>query len=105
MRISDWRSDVCSSDLKSRAFASRLAGSLGIPVATAASAEEVVRRADVVVTTTPSRTPLIEADWLHPGLHITAMGSDAPDKNELAPGVVAGADRLDRKSTRLNSSH
>ena len=34
------------------------------------------------------------ADWLHPGLHITAIGADAPDKNELHPEVLARADRL-----------
>jgi ornithine cyclodeaminase len=44
------------------------------------------------VTTTPSRDPLVVADWLHPGLHLTTMGADAPDKNELHPGVLERAD-------------
>lgn len=85
---------------KAAAYATRMTGALGIAVRAVATAEEVVRSADVVVTTTPSRAPLIEADWLHPGLHITAMGSDAPDKNELAPAVLARADRFvcDRRS-------
>jgi ornithine cyclodeaminase len=48
----------------------------------------------VVVTTTPARDPLVVADWLHPGLHITAIGSDAPDKNELHPAVLERADLL-----------
>jgi ornithine cyclodeaminase len=43
------------------------------------------------MTTTPSRTPLIEAADLHPGLHITAMGSDAEHKNEIAPAALAAA--------------
>jgi ornithine cyclodeaminase len=79
---------------KARAYAERMAASLSIPVRVADSPEAVVRGCDVVVTTTPSRTPLIEAGWLHPGLHVTAMGSDAPDKNELAPAVLAAADRF-----------
>jgi ornithine cyclodeaminase len=85
---------------KARAWAERMAGALSIPVQVAESPEAVVRGCDVVVTTTPSRTPLIEAEWLHPGLHVTAMGSDAPDKNELAPAVLARADRFvcDRRS-------
>ncbi len=59
-----------------------------------------MRESDTVVTTTPSRAPLVEADWLHPGLHITAMGSDAEDKNELEPAVLARAGLLvcDRRS-------
>ncbi len=52
-----------------------------------------MRRSQLVVTTTPSFVPLIQADWLHPELHITAMGSDAPDKVELAPGCLKRADR------------
>ncbi len=34
------------------------------------------------------------AEWLHPGLHITAMGSDSPEKNEIDPYVFARADRF-----------
>jgi ornithine cyclodeaminase/alanine dehydrogenase-like protein (mu-crystallin family) len=45
-----------------------------------------------MVTATPARTPRIVADWLHPGLHITAIGSDAADKNELHPDVLRRAD-------------
>src|SRR5690606_4939718 len=37
--------------------------------------------ADIAITTTPSREPLIQAQHLRPGLHITAMGSDAEHKN------------------------
>jgi ornithine cyclodeaminase len=65
---------------------------LGFPVAPAESLEGLVRDSDIVVTTTPSKEPLIEADWLHPGLHVTAMGSDTDHKNELAPAVLAAAD-------------
>ena len=47
---------------------------------------------NLIVTTTPSREPLITADMIKPGTHITAMGSDSPDKCELAPTVLASAD-------------
>jgi ornithine cyclodeaminase len=56
------------------------------------SVEHAVRGADIVVTTTPSRTPLVEAAWLDAGAHVTAVGSDEPDKQELAPDVLARAD-------------
>ncbi|RKJ22440.1 ornithine cyclodeaminase family protein, partial [Butyricicoccus sp. 1XD8-22] len=57
-------------------------------------AETVVRNSDIVVTTTPATEPLIKADWLHPGLHITAMGSDAEEKQELEADVLKKADRF-----------
>ena len=73
---------------------------LGITVCAAESMEQLVGESDLVVTTTSSRMPLIHADWLHPGLHITAMGSDLAGKQELDAGVLAAADLLvcDRKS-------
>ncbi|TBU81554.1 ornithine cyclodeaminase family protein [Pseudomonas daroniae] len=48
--------------------------------------------ADIAITTTPSREPLIRSEHLRPGLHITAMGSDAEHKNEIAPVVLAQVD-------------
>jgi ectoine utilization protein EutC len=82
---------------------------LGVEVIAAAGPEQVVRESDVVVTTTPARQPLIQADWLHPGLHITAMGSDAEVKQELAAEALTRANLLvcDRKSQafRLGELH
>jgi len=60
----------------------------------AASAEEAIKEADLVITATPSRRPIVRAEWLKPGVHITAMGSDGPGKQELFPEVLARADRL-----------
>lgn len=44
--------------------------------------------ADVIVTTTPSRTPLIRSAWVHEGTHINAIGADAPGKEELDPALL-----------------
>lgn len=73
---------------------------LGVDVEPAPSIEELVKASDIVVTTTPSRQALIHADWLHAGLHITAMGSDLAGKQELAPEALTRADLLvcDRRS-------
>lgn len=94
---------------KARDYAERMGAELGIRVSVEDSAEAVVRGSDIVVSTTPSRSPLIRADWLHPGLHVTAMGSDAPEKNELEPAVLLRADRFvcDRRaqSLRLGELH
>ena len=47
--------------------------------------------ADVVITTTPSRTPLVENEWIHEGTHINAIGADAPGKQELDPRILLRA--------------
>ncbi|MDD2060718.1 ectoine utilization protein EutC [Pseudomonas sp. GD03860] len=57
-----------------------------------ASVDEAMRGVDIAITCTPSREPLIEARHLQPGLHITAMGSDAEHKNEIAPSALAAVD-------------
>lgn len=73
---------------------------LEVEVLSTRSAEQVVRESDVVVTTTPSREPFLKVDWLHSGMHITAMGSDGEGKQELFPRVFERADLIacDRKS-------
>lgn len=56
--------------------------------------ESVVKQSDIVITTTPASVPVIKENWLHPGLHITAMGSDAEHKQELETGILTAADKL-----------
>ncbi|MDX1654867.1 MAG: cyclodeaminase [Candidatus Competibacteraceae bacterium] len=88
---------------RAEGYARDMAPLLGVEVRVADDPEALVRESDLVVTTTPSRQPLVRAEWLHPGLHITAMGSDAAEKNELEPQVLVKADRFvcDRKSQSL----
>lgn len=76
---------------KAEACAADLRDTLGVEAEVAVSPEALVRASQLVVTTTPSRAPLIEADWLHDDLHITAMGSDQPGKTEIAPDALAAA--------------
>lgn len=75
-------------------FAKAMKEQLNVEVVLCGSAEEVVRGSELVVTTTPSKTPIIKAEWLHPGLHITAMGSDAESKQELEADALSRADLL-----------
>ncbi|TAV45159.1 ectoine utilization protein EutC (plasmid) [Rhizobium leguminosarum] len=77
---------------KAQAVAAELAAKLGFPVTATPDARGAVTGADLIVTTTPSETPIIEAGWLEPGQHLTAMGSDAEHKNEIDPAAIAGAD-------------
>ena len=57
----------------------------------AASAEEAVRGADVVVTATTSPTPVLSGEWLSPGTHINAVGAPRPDWRELDDEVLRRA--------------
>jgi len=60
--------------------------------AVAETVEEAVEDADVVVTCTASREPLVRAEWLKRGVLVTALGSDGADKQELDVDVFARAD-------------
>jgi ectoine utilization protein EutC len=88
---------------KAMACAADLSNALGLRVEAVMDAAAVVRSSELVVTTTPARQPILQAGWLHPGLHITAMGSDAEEKNEIEPAAIARADRFicDRRSQSL----
>lgn len=60
-------------------------------VRAAASAEEAVRDADVVVTATTSSTPVLNGEWLSQGVHINAVGAPRPDWRELDDRVLRDA--------------
>src|SRR5262249_24994930 len=58
------------------------------------SAEEAVRGADIVVTATSAKDPVIEASWIGPGVHINAMGSNRAERRELPSDLVKRADLI-----------
>jgi ornithine cyclodeaminase/alanine dehydrogenase-like protein (mu-crystallin family) len=55
----------------------------GYDVTGASGPEQVCATADVLITATPARDPIVKAAWLRPGVHVNAMGADAPGKREL----------------------
>ena len=65
----------------------------------AATAGEAVRGADVIVTATSSREPVIESEWVQPGALIIAMGSNQPNRRELPADLVKRAEYLVADST------
>ena len=69
------------------------------------SAEAAVRGADVVVTVTSARDPVVERDWLAPGAHVNAVGSSIPTARELDSETIAAAEVfVDRRESTLNES-
>ena len=77
---------------KATACAADLSATLGVAAEVITDPADLVARSQLVVTTTPARNPVLKAEWLHPGLHITAMGSDQTGKNEIDPAALAVAD-------------
>jgi ornithine cyclodeaminase len=100
-----WARDAAKAD----ATAGRLREKLGIRVRAEPDRAKAAAKADIIVTTTPSAEPLIDAGFVSAGQHITAMGSDAEHKNEIAPAILRLADLYvadsARQTRRLGELH
>lgn len=66
----------------------------GYKVTTTMDAAEACANANLIVTTTPAHAPIITAQMIRPGTHITAMGSDTVEKQELDTEILKIADML-----------
>jgi ornithine cyclodeaminase/alanine dehydrogenase-like protein (mu-crystallin family) len=67
-------------------------GARGIQASGIGDLAAALTDADLVVTTTAARSPIVEQDVLAPGTHITAIGADAPGKRELDDSVIENAE-------------
>ena len=81
-------------DEKRAEFAREQEAQLGVATIAAGSAELAVRGADVVVTMTTSKTPVIEADWVEPHALVIAAGSNWHNKAEVPADLVARAQTI-----------
>ena len=75
----------------SQALADELVMHFGVRARAASEVAEAVTDRDIVVTTTPSRTPVVKPEWVSAGTHINAIGADAAGKQELDPAILTGA--------------
>lgn len=73
---------------KLKAFCARMTERLSLPVVAAASAEETVRESDIVVTITTAATPVFSGDWIAPGTHVNAAGSNSLLRQEIDETTV-----------------
>lgn len=76
---------------KLAAFCRRMSEVTGALVVPAASAEDAVRGSDLLGTVTTAAQPLFDADWLEPGTHINAAGSNALIRQELSEATLKRA--------------
>jgi len=67
------------------------AGLAGTELSVAASAEDAVRGADVVVAATNAREPVLQRAWLEPGAHLSAVGASTPQAKEIDTATVAAS--------------
>jgi len=76
---------------KAEQYAREMSEKLSIDVKVAKKAKEAVEGADIVVTVTPARKPILMNNWVSEGMHINAIGADAPSKQELDPKILLRA--------------
>jgi thiomorpholine-carboxylate dehydrogenase len=84
-----------------REHAQRFAKEFG---ATAVSDEDAVRGADVIVTVTNSKTPVLKGSWLKPGCHVNAIGACRPDWRELDDEAMSNVIFVDSREGALKES-
>ncbi len=72
--------------------------------AKAMSAEDAVRGADVIVTATNSKTPVLKGSWLKPGCHVNAIGACRPDWRELDDDVMRSVVYVDSREGAMKES-
>jgi len=86
-------------------FANEMQSQCAAVIETVASAEAAVSGADIIVTATTSRDPVLQHEWISPGAHINAIGTFSPKAREVDTNTIAAA-RLfvDRRESALNEA-
>ncbi|MGA2789280.1 MAG: ornithine cyclodeaminase family protein [Candidatus Bathyarchaeia archaeon] len=72
-------------------FCKQLSKELNIQIEPVDSAEKAVRGSDIVITTSTSKMPILNGDWLDEGTHVNAIGSHTPDTRELDAASIKRA--------------
>lgn len=96
-RDSDRRADFCR----------RMSQRLNVPVEPVESAREAVSEADILVTATTSRDPILTGEMLRPGVHLNAIGANSLARREIETYAVARCDRIvvdDLEQARLEAA-
>jgi len=87
-------------------FANEMTQRIGVGVTPVSSAQEAIKGADIVITSTTSKEPVLEGQWLEPGMHINAIGVNFADKRELDSDAVRRCDVIaadSREQSKIES--
>jgi ornithine cyclodeaminase/alanine dehydrogenase-like protein (mu-crystallin family) len=100
------RARVASRTLQSAAtFAEQMQPHFPFPIEPVESTEAAMRGADLIVTATTSREPVLRRQWISPGVHINAIGTFAPSAREIdTETMVAATLFVDRRESALNEA-
>ena len=86
-------------------FAAEMRARFAFPVEPAESAEAAVRGADLIVTATNAREPVLKREWISPGAHLNVVGSSIPSTREVDTATMAAASLfVDRRESTLNEA-
>jgi len=75
---------------EAESYSERMSAELRIPVDPVDNVADAIAKSDVCITCTPSRSPFLKREWIHPGMFLAAVGADSPDKQELDADLTAG---------------
>ncbi len=90
---------------RAEAFAAREGKNSQVAINVFATAEDAVRDADIICTTTAARDPVLFGEWIAPGAHVNAVGSSSPKMRELDASAVAKAKMyVDWRESALNEA-
>jgi ornithine cyclodeaminase/alanine dehydrogenase-like protein (mu-crystallin family) len=95
-RVREWHEVAAWSPTASRlqSYAREMQAEFGTPVRAASSPREAVTGADLIVTATPSRSAVLQSEWVPSHATVIAVGSDGPEKQELDPALLARAEKV-----------
>ena len=94
------------SEAKRESFAQEASTAFRVAVQATATVEDCVRGADVVVTATYSGEPVVASEWVGPGVHINAIGSNQPRRREIPADLVLRCNPIvvdSREQARMES--
>jgi ornithine cyclodeaminase/alanine dehydrogenase-like protein (mu-crystallin family) len=98
-RIRVWARDRA----KAQAFATEQGAKLRLAIETCATVGEAVTGADLICTTTKAREPILQGEWLAPGVHLNVVGSSIAAAAEIdTPAVVKARFFVDRRESTVN---
>jgi ornithine cyclodeaminase len=86
-------------------FAQSMQSRMECEIEAVATPEEAVREADIIVTATTSREPVVHREWLRQGVHINAIGTFSPKARELDTATMASSSIfVDRRESAFNEA-
>src|SRR5207253_5941496 len=86
-------------------FAREMQSQFSVPMEPLETAEAAVREADIIVTATTAREPVLKRQWISPGTHINAVGTYSPRAREIDTATMVAASLfVDRRESALNEA-